>query len=233
MDRNSRSRENGRVFSPSKSTRNGRPKDEDGRTPDNQLRPLPALLDRQGNYLRPSPMMLDRDGRRFQTRPSPVMVDTDSRKSRHRHHGLCGREGCTSNGTFCGRGRDERSSQMNMRNPGRNQTGTLPASSERSRAAAAAAPSVLHSTHDQEMASRQIHIDNLLPVERQKQEAWVQIQIQQMGGPCAAGYDWYRVQGGYRCNGGRHMVTDELLAEGKGGCYSSDGISGRMNPNWK
>jgi len=41
-----------------------------------------------------------------------------------------------------------------------------------------------------------------------------------------------RIEGGYRCKGKHHMVTDELLAEGKGGCYVC--FEGRKeNPDWE
>ena len=38
-------------------------------------------------------------------------------------------------------------------------------------------------------------------------------------GACPEGYTWTRRPGGYQCNGGGHGVTDELLAERKGGIY--------------
>lgn len=40
-------------------------------------------------------------------------------------------------------------------------------------------------------------------------------------------------KGGYRCYGERHIVTDELLAERRGGCYSSSAASGRTKPVWE
>jgi hypothetical protein len=81
-------------------------------------------------------------------------------------------------------------------------------------------PSLLRSNHDVKMASRQTRIESLPPSERAAQETWAHEQLKHLDGTCAAGYDWYRVKGGYRCEGGRHFVSDELLAEGKGGCYS-------------
>jgi hypothetical protein len=33
------------------------------------------------------------------------------------------------------------------------------------------------------------------------------------------GFVWARIAGGYHCGGGHHVITDELLAEGKGGIY--------------
>ena len=81
-------------------------------------------------------------------------------------------------------------------------------------------PSLLRSSHDVKMTSRQTRIESLPPSERAAQEIWAHEQLKHFDGTCAAGYDWYRVKGGYRCEGGRHFVSDELLAEGKGGCYS-------------
>lgn len=40
--------------------------------------------------------------------------------------------------------------------------------------------------------------------------------------PCALGYDWYRVPGGYECYGGQHGVPDTLLIEGMGGYMIRD-----------
>jgi Ni/Co efflux regulator RcnB len=66
------------------------------------------------------------------------------------------------------------------------------------------------------MASRQTQYDSLSASERKEQEEWAQWQIK-LTGQCIEGYDWGRVDGGYVCAGGNHMITDELLAEGRGG----------------
>ena len=69
------------------------------------------------------------------------------------------------------------------------------------------------------MAARQTQIESMAPRERAEQEQWAQAQLAQNAGTCVAGFSWSRIEGGYRCRGGAHMVTDELLAEGKGGYY--------------
>ena len=79
------------------------------------------------------------------------------------------------------------------------------------------------------MGSRQTKIESLPPKERAEQEAWAQEQLQQNAGVCVAGFAWYRIEGGYRCHGGNHMVADELLAEGKGGYYCRKLYNGVQN----
>jgi hypothetical protein len=75
------------------------------------------------------------------------------------------------------------------------------------------------------MASRQTRIESMPPNERQEQERWAQSQLKQLSGTCPLGFEWGRIPGGYRCQpygpppNGLHKVTDELLAEGKGGVY--------------
>jgi hypothetical protein len=71
------------------------------------------------------------------------------------------------------------------------------------------------------MAARQTKINALSPDERAKQEEWAQRQLTMNTGQCVAGSGWYRYRDerGYRCDGGVHYVSDELLAEGKGGYF--------------
>jgi len=71
------------------------------------------------------------------------------------------------------------------------------------------------------MAARQTKFNSLAPAEKEKQEKWAQTQLQQNAGKCKVGFGWFRVlSDGYICGGGSHMVTDELLVEGKGGYYT-------------
>jgi hypothetical protein len=68
------------------------------------------------------------------------------------------------------------------------------------------------------MAARQTRIETLAPNDRLQQENWAQTVIGRMAA-YPVGYDWTREPDGYRCNGGTHAVTDELLAEGIGGLF--------------
>lgn len=79
--------------------------------------------------------------------------------------------------------------------------------------------STLMTEYDKKMASRQSKFETLSAKDQTEQDRWAQSQLQQNSGNCVMGYDWVRVEGGYRCTGGSHKVTDELLAEGKGGYY--------------
>ncbi|CAG8973896.1 hypothetical protein HYALB_00003674 [Hymenoscyphus albidus] len=88
--------------------------------------------------------------------------------------------------------------------------------------AQAEAQTSYHQTpHDQYMASRQLHIEQLTQNERQIQEQWVHAQLYLCGG-CVAGFAWYQNGAGYRCMGDNHYVTDALLAEGMGGWYTRE-----------
>ena len=78
------------------------------------------------------------------------------------------------------------------------------------------------SDSDIQMASRQVLIETLPHHERQQQETWEQDQLNYNHDKCSAGYAWVRINGGYKCAGGFHLVTDELLAEGKGGYYEKN-----------
>ena len=85
--------------------------------------------------------------------------------------------------------------------------------------------SVFKTQRDVIMASRQTRFDTLSPKDKQEQEAWAQSMIK--NGPCPEGYDWDRIDQGYRCRGGGHAVTDEQLSEGKGGLW------GIVNGEWE
>ena len=109
----------------------------------------------------------------------------------------------------------------------------LPTASTRSTNSAVAAQSTLKSAYDQKMASRQRQYESLSITERVLQDNWAQAQLRTLP-RCAAGYQWHRERGGYRCDGQRHMVTDDLLAEGKGGRFSMSATQGsRANPVWE
>ncbi|ESZ97780.1 hypothetical protein SBOR_1789 [Sclerotinia borealis F-4128] len=89
-------------------------------------------------------------------------------------------------------------------------------------AAATTAPpdakSMFKTQHDVDMALRQVRYQSMTHDEKKKQDEWVRNFIQHAG-PCPAGFSWERVKYGYACNGGNHLCTDDLLAEGKGGYY--------------
>lgn len=76
----------------------------------------------------------------------------------------------------------------------------------------------LTKAYDIEMASKQTRIENLPPAERKKQEEWAQAQIR-LHGSCPEHYLWNRIRDGYQCQGGNHLISDELLAEGKRGIF--------------
>jgi hypothetical protein len=70
---------------------------------------------------------------------------------------------------------------------------------------------------DAKMAERQTHYETMTPDQRATQDVWAQSFLQRYT-PCPVGYDWQRIKGkGYQCKGGSHLVTDELIHEGKGG----------------
>lgn len=83
------------------------------------------------------------------------------------------------------------------------------------------AKSSLETTKDKQMAKRQLEIESLSPNDRKKQEKWAQEQIHKRAkAACPSGRDWRRVNGGYLCEAKGHLITDELLHEGKGGlCF--------------
>lgn len=81
-----------------------------------------------------------------------------------------------------------------------------------------ATKTIFTSQRDIEMATRQTKYDQLPPKEQEVQEEWAQRKIAETG-PCPAGFVWIRVPGGYNCAAGSHWMTDEQLAEGRGGFY--------------
>jgi len=61
------------------------------------------------------------------------------------------------------------------------------------------------------------------PEEKKEQDKWVQKNVFDKSAPCPRGFTWERVPGsrshGYICNGGNHLVTDEMIADGRGGFW--------------
>jgi hypothetical protein len=78
--------------------------------------------------------------------------------------------------------------------------------------------SILVTPKDIHMASRQPNFATLTPKEQTEQNDWAQDMIKRVGA-CPENFEWVRREnpGGYQCEGGGHGMTDELLAEGKGG----------------
>jgi hypothetical protein len=76
----------------------------------------------------------------------------------------------------------------------------------------------LRTEYDRTMASRQTRIASLSPKEREKQEAWVESHLATLPGLCPVGFKWKRVDElkGYQCVAGNHLITDELISEGRG-----------------
>ena len=72
----------------------------------------------------------------------------------------------------------------------------------------------------------------MAPEERNRQENWAQSMIQRAG-VCPQGFAWKRAEGGYHCEGKHHFITDELLAQGRGGVFvMPGGKRGKMEPRW-
>jgi hypothetical protein len=69
--------------------------------------------------------------------------------------------------------------------------------------------------YNDKMRRRQTRYETLPRNEQEEQEAWAQARLQQVGN-CPRGFLWFRWKDGYRCHGGDHRVTDQLLAESKG-----------------
>ncbi|KAK0121120.1 hypothetical protein ONS96_011302 [Cadophora gregata f. sp. sojae] len=95
------------------------------------------------------------------------------------------------------------------------------------------------SEHDRKMATRQLRIDTLSEVELQEQEEWAQKRLLESQA-CPAGWGWQRYTApegysqfnGYRCYGGAstHLVSHELLAEGKNRLYQLDPFTNWAGP---
>ncbi|TVY45896.1 hypothetical protein LSUB1_G000491 [Lachnellula subtilissima] len=83
--------------------------------------------------------------------------------------------------------------------------------------------STLKTSYDVKMATRQLQIESLSSVEKNEQDKWALSQLS-LHSTCVMGLEWRKSVNGYRCSGGGHLVTNELLAEGKGGLYHHCGV---------
>ncbi|KAG4436866.1 hypothetical protein IFR05_007672 [Cadophora sp. M221] len=77
---------------------------------------------------------------------------------------------------------------------------------------------------DIEMAEKQKKYKTLTAAEQRQQDKWAQKKLMGLIDACPSGfrYELYHQVGyeGYRCQGGAHLITHTLLAEGKGGYYT-------------
>lgn len=78
--------------------------------------------------------------------------------------------------------------------------------------------SVSNNPEDERMASRQSMYTSLRGRDLDEQKKWVSKTLA-MNEVCPASYGWVRMDEGYKCKGGHHLITDELIAENKGGIY--------------
>ncbi|KAE8453433.1 hypothetical protein EG329_010294 [Mollisiaceae sp. DMI_Dod_QoI] len=78
--------------------------------------------------------------------------------------------------------------------------------------------SFLKTDHDRTMAARQKDFDTLSSGEQRKQAKWARQYIK-LTGLCPGEAKWLREKslGGFICTTNQHLVTDALIAEGKGG----------------
>ena len=80
---------------------------------------------------------------------------------------------------------------------------------------------------DVSRASRQKDYAHMPPAEKKKQDEWLKKNLfPKMNTGCPAGFDWERIvdkwggpSGGYVCTAGSHIITDAMIAEGKGGMW--------------
>ncbi|KAL2075089.1 hypothetical protein VTL71DRAFT_31 [Oculimacula yallundae] len=82
------------------------------------------------------------------------------------------------------------------------------------------------SKRDIKMAQKQTKISKLRGEELKEQEEWAKEKLRDHAGTCPMGFSWYRYTEpacgdqeeyeGYRCQGGQHLVTREMVARGKG-----------------
>lgn len=81
--------------------------------------------------------------------------------------------------------------------------------------------SIYTAPEDLAAASRQTMYDSLREEERILQDKWAKRKADQMA-PCPADLLWVRhaTHPGYRCTGGTHYVSDDMIAEGNPGVYT-------------
>jgi hypothetical protein len=92
----------------------------------------------------------------------------------------------------------------------------------------------LWSQEDNEIAGKQAGIDGMEIGEMEKQEWWAQGQLERfVRGDCGCRAAFMRVKSGYRCMEWGHLVTDELIQQGRGGCYLMARGSTREDPVWE
>ncbi|CZR61331.1 uncharacterized protein PAC_11227 [Phialocephala subalpina] len=85
---------------------------------------------------------------------------------------------------------------------------------------------------DWKFASRQPLYPTLSEKDKKEQETWAQFHIANCA-PCPQKFTWTRVSDGYHCKGGNHLITDSLLAEGKGGLYFIPlDLTGKWGVKW-
>jgi len=112
------------------------------------------------------------------------------------------------------------------------QNQTSRASSFASRSAVPAVSSVSRYTSDRDifMASRHSVYDSLLPALQKENDEWAQTKIDESGS-CTAGNKWQRVDGGYRCIGGRqsHYISDNIITLGEPAFYCRADTIGQQN----
>lgn len=82
------------------------------------------------------------------------------------------------------------------------------------------------------MASRQAQYSQLKGRDLEEQETWAQAFLESFA-PCPHGWGFARVDDGYQCHGRHHLITDDQLAEGKGGMWmlpNGDQYEPRVGP---
>lgn len=89
----------------------------------------------------------------------------------------------------------------------------------RSTLAPSSARTILVNPDDVTMAARQTQFASLAPADQEKQDNWARSMIERTGS-CPEEFEWERIHDGYQCNGGFHVISDELLSEGMGGVYA-------------
>lgn len=80
-------------------------------------------------------------------------------------------------------------------------------------------PSKTRTPKDQKRALKQLNYDKLSKEEQEEQLEWLKVEMQKYASVCPWKFGWNRIKGGFRCSGPYHVVTDEQIAKGKGGCY--------------